>query len=429
MGNMKSASSFFCVVMVAAAAAATIFACVGSDPVSTPGGASSSSGASSGGSSGGSSGATCKGDEPTACGADCKQCPVPVNGKATCTGGACGIECDAATTKCGDKCAVLGGDGEHCGACDHSCGGGACLKGTCQAVAVVQGLSATHAFDVGPNILVYSAGNDVASCALPAGCTNAQPKKIAEGYQDMNDVALGDNEVFWISASPINTDSRNVRRCPLDGCVGTPANLGVLDSSVSITNLARSGNILTWHAGNGKIQSYTLPSGPLATVLTTSDTTMVATDGTSIYYNNEDNAAGPVTLAKCPPGALCTVPTTLGTGQLGGPMAIFGGLVYVATPGVTGGVNDGKIYSTNAAAASTPVVVRAEELSPIAVAADADGVYWANTKLEHVRSCPLAGCVGAPRDHALQQTGVKRIRVDAKFVYWMTEDAIYKVAK
>jgi hypothetical protein len=46
-----------------------------------------------------------------------------------------------------------------------------------------------------------------------------------------------------------------------------------------------------------------------------------------------------------------------------------------------------------------------------------------------VSTCPITGCVGAPKILANEQTGLKAILTDAKFVYWLTTTAVFKIAK
>jgi hypothetical protein len=74
------------------------------------------------------------------------QCPAPPGASATCTGaGVCGFACNAGLTDCNslpaDGCEIgLASDGLNCGACGHSCGGGACSLGKCQPMVVASGL-------------------------------------------------------------------------------------------------------------------------------------------------------------------------------------------------------------------------------------------------------------------------------------------------
>jgi hypothetical protein len=50
----------------------------------------------------------------------------------TCSEGNCGFICQSGTVRCGDDCANLSKDAEHCGSCDHSCAKGGCKNGKCE---------------------------------------------------------------------------------------------------------------------------------------------------------------------------------------------------------------------------------------------------------------------------------------------------------
>jgi hypothetical protein len=67
----------------------------------------------------------CQPNSPNACGASCRVCPVPANGRATCSGnGTCGFECNPPFVKEGNGCAQPCGDeNEVC------CGGNRCNAG------------------------------------------------------------------------------------------------------------------------------------------------------------------------------------------------------------------------------------------------------------------------------------------------------------
>ena len=57
------------------------------------------------------------------------------NGAAGAGGEGGGMDpCGAGLTFCGGSCVYTLDDSEHCGACDHDCGGGGCLQGACQAL-------------------------------------------------------------------------------------------------------------------------------------------------------------------------------------------------------------------------------------------------------------------------------------------------------
>ena len=78
-------------------------------------------------------GSTCVSDTSvTSCGSSCSPCGAPVNGTATCVGGACGASCPSGATVCGGACVLLASDASNCGACGNACPSGqSCSAGVC----------------------------------------------------------------------------------------------------------------------------------------------------------------------------------------------------------------------------------------------------------------------------------------------------------
>jgi len=374
---------------------------------------------------------TCKGDEVTACGASCTKCPEPgANGKATCVGGACGVECTAPAVACGSKCATLSGDPDHCGACNHSCGGGACLNGVCQPTPVVQGLTGAVAFALAPNAVVISMTNILGACDLPAGCGASPPRELAKGYKSMGPLTVLGTDVYWIGGSQGDSDAIFLRRCPLAGCPAGVVPALDTDTNATIDRIAGRGTTLVWRrvSGGGQIRSCALPAcSPVTTIIQEPNLRSLATDGTSIFYGR---TGAPPALYKCAANAVCTAPPVHSTGRVGGPaFRELGGVLYGVDTGEVAGINDGYVWTANAAAAGATTTFAREELGPTDLAVDADDVAWINPTLKTVSTCKKTGCVGAARVLAREQVGLVAIASDAKFVYWLTDTAVFKVAK
>jgi alpha-tubulin suppressor-like RCC1 family protein len=117
----------------------------------------------------------------TACVTSCTSNTQCVSG-AACVSGVC-TTCTSGQTVCPNACASLSNDGNNCGTCGHSCLGGTCSGGQCQAVAVSAGgyntcaLLANGAVSCwGDNIYGQLGNNSVASASKPAlvpGVSNA----------------------------------------------------------------------------------------------------------------------------------------------------------------------------------------------------------------------------------------------------------------
>jgi hypothetical protein len=225
-----------------------------------------------------------------------------------------------------------------------------------------------------------------------------------------------------------------VRRCPLAGCAPSPP---ILDTAQDypIERLDVRGTSLVWWRRSGnQIRSCTLPActAPV-TVIAEANVLGLITDGTSIFFSRAlpvGAAGGPPALYKCAANTACITPPVFTTGRVGGPtFKEHGGVLYGVDPGMTQAINDGYVWSAPAGAAGATTTFSREEIGPTDLAVDADGVFWINPTLKTVSTCPISGCVGAPRMLAQQQTGLKAIATDKQFVYWLTDTAVFKVAK
>ena len=76
-------------------------------------------------------------------------------------------------TACGQDCADLTKDGDHCNACDHSCGGGECIAGICQPHTLATGINDLHAIGLDSARVYFSAGDFVRSCLKGGPCVGA----------------------------------------------------------------------------------------------------------------------------------------------------------------------------------------------------------------------------------------------------------------
>jgi hypothetical protein len=303
------------------------------------------------------------------------------------------------------------------------------LQSVCQPSVVVQGLVSPVSFDVGPTSVIVSTGPALVSCNLPAGCGNAAPKKLAEAYKSMGPVVIAGSEVFWVGGSQGDSDGIWLRRCPLAGCPATPAQVHS-DLNAWIDHLRVSGTTLVWRriSGGQNVFSCTLPTCTPQTIAPAPDTNSLATDGASVFFMRKVVNASDE-LLRCAVGTTCAMPAKVTSGRVDGAFVVHDGILYVANKGATPGINDGYVLTAAAGAAGSMVTFTREEVGPVDIAVDDDGVYWVNTDQKTVKTCPLAGCTGSPRELATQQTGVKLVKSDANFVYWLTGDSVYKVAK
>ena len=86
--------------------------------------------------------------------------------------------------------------------------------------------------------------------------------------------------------------------------------------------------------------------------------------------------------------------------------------------------NVGEIYSCSKAGCTSETLVASDgnNSNLRLLGADADGFYWATFSGE-LRSCPLTGCVGAPRVLANAPAYPHDLATDQRAIYWIAGDA------
>jgi hypothetical protein len=433
-------------VCIALSAFVTLAACIGDDPSVDPNG--SSGGLFDGGGGGGEGGAggdgaaACKGDTIEACGASCTTCAAPKDGHAACTNGKCEKVCDGKTL-CGDACVATATSADHCGTCGHSCEGGQCMGGVCQPLLIAGGLTNTHAIDVSPTAgVVISADNNIVRCDAPTGCTPSTLKAVATGFNGLNDVVVSGSELFF---SYQFGDFTRLVQCPLStGCppaAAINANLkdDIVNKLISRVVVAPGRLVYAVQSFNGPlIKSCGLPGCTSPSTVRPEQASATATDSdtsnpilslaastTEVLYGSAVYGVGGVSVRACAFPS-CASPTNVGIGSSGGVglgVTFFNGKFYFATPG--GGSDS---IWTVVDGATTKATFGADNGGISDLAADASGVYWANATTGKILKCDLGGCAGGTL-LASGQDGAKRIRVDAKFVYWMTPTAVFRLAK
>ncbi|MDB4934856.1 MAG: Tryptophan synthase alpha chain [Labilithrix sp.] len=395
-----------------------------------------------GGGGGGDSAPVCKGDTLDACGPSCMKCAAPKDGHAACTNAKCEKLCDAKTL-CTDACVDMMTSSDHCGKCGHSCGGGQCLAGVCQPVRIAGGLTNAHAIDLSPTAgVVISADKDVVRCDAPGGCTPATLKAVATGFNQLNDMVVAGTDVYFIYQFG---DFSRLVKCPLaTGCPAPAAiDANIVEDSVN-RNLSRL--VVAPARLVYAVQSYqgpfikacnlpgcTSPSTvrveQASSTATTSDTsnpiTTLAASSTEVLYGSAVYGVGGVSVRACAFPSCGQTPTNVGVGNGGTAVGItfFNGKFYFAT---SGGSSDAIWTVVDGATTKSPFGADSGGISDIAV--DASGVYWSNATTGKILKCDLTGCPGGTL-LAAGQTGAARIRVDAKFVYWMTPTAVLRLAK
>jgi hypothetical protein len=324
---------------------------------------------------------------------------------------------------CGATCINPATSPMHCGACNHSCGGGMCVMGVCQPATLVDGI---HVNDlaVDPSGLYFTTGKRVLECAK-TGCGALVPRQVADMPMETGLITAANGSVLFVSAPGQNTTRPTLYICPLAGCpTPVPAVSGASFSGPS--EVATSGDDVYWIDPDAGLRKRTCaPSGgaclPFVQIAPRGVTALSASPTEVFFRDTTANGNG---LAKCPstgcpaPPAL---PTKLATTAFA-ETAYFDGLVYLvrtARPELP----EGDIETCAAADCDgkPPKVFVNGRMGPAGAVVDRTGVYWVEAAEGGadftIRTCPLSGCLGGPR---LLATGkVRSMRVDDDFVYWI----------
>ncbi len=329
-----------------------------------------------------------------------------------------------------------------CGACGHTCQGGACVAGQCQAVTLANAQSPLG-LAVTDSTVFWVEGGNIRSLATTGGSPSVYMASNANLY---GSIVLDSTNAYWAADSHVDTGflggpggswSFDYLSSPIETLttlavdnltpsavwISRPANLyvvrhlrttqggGCATASIDIVPLMKSATVTSWTAGVCNVVG-------------------LAVDVGALYWTDAGT------------GNSFTHPAVWRHGILGGttePLA-----AAQAPYGI--GVYGGKVYWTDANAgvmqydlqAATSATQLAKATAPRDMAVDSTGVYWIEDQygLSTIKTVPLAG--GAPRTLAAGQVGALAIATNANSVFWLRQGspdqsfangAVMKVAK
>jgi hypothetical protein len=316
-------------------------------------------------------------------------------------------------------------DSENCGACGHSCLGGACQAGVCAFTELASNQSVPSGLAVGGGSVFWTtegANPDYVGSVLRLSLSDpaATPTVLASGSQNYpRALSFTDGALYWgaygdgaigkwtnaggsasLGAAPsgrlynVVSDaayvyfsmeiakgnmpvSGAVGRCPLDGCAGAPELVATADAK--IIGLAIDQGVLFWS---------------------------VFSSSGAIYGLTLDGASSPRALAVGQASPLN--------------VAAFGGFVYWVNT-ASGTVARMSADESADAGAATMTILANNQPTPWGIAADDRGVYWTTytrsgqiMKLPHGASTPLV--------LASAQPSPGHVRLDANYAYWTNTD-------
>jgi hypothetical protein len=319
----------------------------------------------------------------------------------------------------------LATDPDHCGRCDHGCGGGDCVLGACQPVVLARDIPGLLAFAVGADTLIWSEAARVAACPLPQGCVLA-PRSVADPYSRLGPLAVAGDRVYFAgcrSGADSCDDQHRLYECPIAGCPTTPT---LIDSdTIGFEQIVVGPSHVYWH-------SPTTVSGCALTDCAGTDAswgrlgfpddvTALAVDAIALYAQGSASD-----IRTCPEATGCAAPAvTTGTSGIAASFGVHAGRAY--WPSLTGG---GPRIQTCEVAACTTTSFANDASGTTEVRVDAGGVFWLNPTAMTIRHCPLDGC---PPGGALivvrDIAGGANLTLGPGFVYFSRDNAIYKVAR
>ncbi len=332
-------------------------------------------------------------------------------------------------------------DGNNCGACGHSCLGGACSSGACQPISIATGQDGAYAVAVDDTSVYwvsYTGNTVMMSAKNGSGLTQLATFNVDSPI----DIALDANYVYWAN------NGGSIARCAKTGCGGTGE---VLATNLSNpTGVAVDATHVFWaeYLGYdvGRVNTDGGAFGYLQTNLD-SHSHMVAVDDASVFFTTDD------TIGSMPKGSP-TVPNSTEDASVG-----FKSIARVTIPAFGVAVDDTNVYwienddpgvvAFAPKSGAGPVTTLAgSQHYPIRVALDATNVYWTaygpdtapndNSTLYlsgYVATCPKTGCSAGQTILAGALKDAEGIAVDSEAVYWTVagntsgEGAIMKLAK
>jgi hypothetical protein len=335
--------------------------------------------------------------------------------------------CNGMALACGNGCINPATSLMHCGRCNHSCGGGACVMGVCQPSTVVDGM---HVNDlaIDPTGMFFTVGKQVLECPKN-GCGMLAPRQVADMPNDASFVTTANGNVLFVSAPGQVTERPTLFICPLAGCP-TPVPMVSMPSFSGPSEVATAGDDIYWIDPDAGLRRRTCGANGGACMPTVQiaprGLTALSASATEVFFR--DTMANGFGLAKCPntgcPPAPAT-PTKLSTATFN-QTVFFDGLIYLVRAGRPE-LPEGAIQTCTPTdcGGGTPKVFVNQRMGPSNLVIDRTGLYWLEVTdptmgavVYSIRTCPVSGCVGGPRLLA-SNVKARSLGVDDAFVYWI----------
>lgn len=338
-------------------------------------------------------------------------------------------------------------DANNCGACGHSCLGGACTAGACQPMRLFTDPSGGGALSLVVQggaiyVLFYAA---VWSCTLgPAGCT-AEPVRAftvtftTSGILDLLSITAVGPDVYFAQSPLIQPDGgfgTPGGRVYRVGADGSGLRL-VADSQPTVFAMAASDQFLFWANRDfplttGEIERCPRSGTCTPTALTAAGTPVggTFTSATDLYFVTSGSAAGSGAIRSCALAGSCASTDLVYDGpavDVDG-VAAYDGVAAFASLTVAGSLS--LVTSKRPAPADVAMLdtgIKWDKSTQPALALDDAYVYF--TRLDRVQRYARGSGKGA-EDVAVGQTGPSALAVDAAAIYWANADgSVWRLAK
>jgi hypothetical protein len=242
-------------------------------------------------------------------------------------------------------------------------------------------------------------------------------------------VRTANGSVLFVSAPGQNTERPTLYICPEAGCP-TPVPEVALPDFSGPSEVATVGDDIYWIDPDAGLRKRTCaPNGGVCmpTVqIAGRGLSALSVSGTEVFFG--DTMANGFGLAKCPSTgcpAAPALPTKLTTAAFM-QSVFFDGLVYLVRPG-RNELPEGAIETCTPTDCNggTPTIFVNGRMGPTNLVIDRSGLYWLEVTdptvgavVYSVRTCPITGCVGGPRQLAAN-VKARSLVVDDNFVYWI----------
>jgi hypothetical protein len=358
-------------------------------------------------------------------------CPQPTP---DCVQGSC--TCAVGHTTCGNECVDLKTNNLNCGACGHSCDGGACVAGVCQGVVLAAAQNRPIGLALGGGYLYFTSANAGTVSRVPV--TGGQVELVATGQSGPQGVAVDASHVYWTNPGGSNT----VMRADITGAVpATPVIMAT--GQAGPLSIAVDATHAYWTSTSGLLSKTPIDatSAMAPTVLCSgalqgadiSTPIGLAIDGTYAYFTNGFFGLSSATIVRVPLAntatSLCEVMVRGQTRPTG--LAVDGSNLYWTNWAAAG--TDTVSSCPKGAYCNTPTVLASlQQISSIAsnlqqIASDGTHVFWPNGSENKVMKVPVAG--GAVKALYASQTAPTAVVVDAQHVYWTTNTSVVRGVK